>query len=62
MNIYEALRILELNGGHIYRDEVDKVAIYHWKSDSWEDFKCCRTTLNIGDLTAIDWKHSKKEK
>lgn len=57
MDIYRALRLLELNGGHIYRDDV---AIYRWKDDSWEDFLRCRTTLEIGDLTAIDWRHSMK--
>lgn len=61
MNICEALRILELNGGHIYRDDTDKVAIYWWKSDSWDDFIKCRATLTIEDLTAIDWKHSKSD-
>lgn len=44
MNIYDALRMLELNGGHIYRDEADKVAIYWWKSDTWADFEKCRAT------------------
>ncbi len=56
MNICEALRILKLNGGHIYRDKSDPVEIHWWDSDSWCDFEQCRVTLKIGDLVAIDWK------
>jgi hypothetical protein len=62
VNICKALSILELNGGHIFRSETDKVTIFWGKFDSWDDFEKCRATLNIGDLTAIDWKHSRKEK
>ena len=57
MHIYEALQVLELNGGRIYCGG-GKVVLYWGRNESWGDFKQCRITLSIDDLFSLDWKHS----
>ena len=61
MTIQEAIKLLELHGGHIYRDKGDdKVEIHRWDDESWEVFLKCRASLFVSDLLATDWKHSKR--
>lgn len=61
MNIVDALRRLEINGGgHIQRgNKVDPVGVYWHNGDEWAGFLKCRATLTIADLTAIDWEYHK---